>query len=78
MKLKKVYGVISLLITIGVLFSTIYLGQHFILDLVAGAAVAGACIFLAGRISNKELGRGRLASAMSSGPSLVEKTHNSQ
>jgi membrane-associated phospholipid phosphatase len=49
-RLNKIYGLVSIPITIGVLFSTIYLGQHFIVDLVAGAGVAASCVLLAGRI----------------------------
>ena len=30
----------------GVLFSTIYLGQHYIIDLIGGIAVAAGCVFL--------------------------------
>lgn len=38
------------MLTIGVLFSTIYLGQHFIIDLVAGASVAAACVLVVTRV----------------------------
>jgi membrane-associated phospholipid phosphatase len=46
LKLRKKYGLVSLPITVGVLFSTIYLGQHFIIDLGAGAAIAAACVLI--------------------------------
>ncbi len=46
LKLRKSYGLFSVPLTIGVLFSTIYLGQHYIIDLVAGAAIAAACVFI--------------------------------
>jgi membrane-associated phospholipid phosphatase len=45
-KLKRTYGLVSIPISIGVLFSTIYLGQHYITDLVAGVAVAAACVLV--------------------------------
>jgi len=48
-KLRRVYALLSAPITGGVLFSTIYLGQHYITDLVAGVAVAGICVFIASR-----------------------------
>ncbi len=50
LKLKKSYGLVSVPVTIGVLFSTIYLGQHFIIDLVAGAAIATACVSIITRL----------------------------
>lgn len=49
-KLRKVYGLVSIPITAGVLFSTIYLGQHYVIDLIGGAGVAMACVFLTSRI----------------------------
>jgi len=49
-KLKKMYGLVSIPITIGVLFSTIYLGQHYITDLVAGVAVAAASLLVVTRL----------------------------
>jgi len=45
-KLKRTYGLVSIPISIGVLFSTIYLGQHYITDLVGGVAVAAACVLV--------------------------------
>ncbi len=35
-KLRAVYSLVSIPITVGILFSTIYLGQHYLIDLVAG------------------------------------------
>jgi len=52
-KLKRTYGLISIPITIGVLFSTIYLGQHYITDLVAGIAVAAAYVLIVTRLDRK-------------------------
>jgi len=52
-KLKKTYGLVSIPITIGVLFSTIYLGQHYITDLVARVVVAAACVIVVTRMDRK-------------------------
>ena len=57
LKLRKRYGLVSVPITVGVLFSTIYLGQHFIIDLVAGAAIAAACVFIVTRIAARNTPR---------------------
>lgn len=53
MKLKRTYGLVSLPITVGVLFSTIYLGQHYITDLAAGVTVAAACELIVTRLDKK-------------------------
>ena len=45
-KLKRIYALVSVPIVGGILFSTIYLGQHYIVDLVGGIAVTAAAIFL--------------------------------
>lgn len=45
-KLKRTYGLVSIPVAVGVLFSTIYLGQHYIIDLVAGVTVAAACVLI--------------------------------
>jgi len=52
-KLKRTYGLASIPITVGVLFSTIYLGQHYITDLVAGVLVAAACVLIVTRLDRK-------------------------
>jgi membrane-associated phospholipid phosphatase len=52
-KLKRTYGLVSIPITIGVLFSTIYLGQHYITDLVAGVVVAASCVIVVTRMDRK-------------------------
>jgi len=52
-KLKRPYGLVSIPITIGVLFSTIYLGQHYITDLVAGVGVATVCVLVVARLDRK-------------------------
>ncbi len=52
-RLKRTYGLVSTPITIGVLFSTIYLGQHYITDLVAGVVVAASCVIIVTRMDRK-------------------------
>lgn len=52
-KLKRAYGLVSIPITVGVLFSTIYLGQHYITDLVAGVVVAAGCVLIVTRSDRK-------------------------
>lgn len=49
-KSRRLYGLVSAPVTAGVLFSTIYLGQHFIIDLVGGVTVAGICAILVSRL----------------------------
>jgi membrane-associated phospholipid phosphatase len=53
-KLKRIFGIVSIPITVGVLFSTVYLGQHYITDLVAGIAVAAVCVLIVTRLDGKE------------------------
>jgi membrane-associated phospholipid phosphatase len=53
-KLKRIFGIVSIPITVGVLFSTVYLGQHYITDLVAGIAVAAVCVLVVTRLDGKE------------------------
>jgi len=52
-RLKRTYALVSVPITVGVLFSTIYLGQHYITDLVAGVLVAAACVLVVTRLDRK-------------------------
>ena len=52
-KLKRTYGLVSIPITVGVLFLTIYLGQHYVTDLVAGVVVAAACVLMVARLDRK-------------------------
>ena len=52
-RLKRTYGLVSIPITLVVLFSTIYLGQHYITDLVAGVAVAAVCVLMVTRLDRK-------------------------
>jgi len=53
-KLKRTYALVSIPIMVGVLFSTIYLGQHYITDLVAGVAVAATCVLIVTRLDRRE------------------------
>jgi membrane-associated phospholipid phosphatase len=53
-KLKRIFGIVSIPITVGVLFSTVYLGQHYITDLVAGIAVAAVCVLIVTRLDGTE------------------------
>ena len=55
-RLKKIYAAVSVPIVAGVVFSTIYLGQHYVVDLIGGIAVAAACAFL----TTKVVGRHQL------------------
>jgi len=52
-KLGRKYGLASLPIAGGVYFSIIYLGQHFLVDLLAGAAYAGVSAYVVGRVMNR-------------------------
>lgn len=45
-RLKPVLGLISVPILIGILFSTIYLGQHYVIDLVAGIGYSLAAVLV--------------------------------
>lgn len=49
-KLKKIFALFSLPIVAGVLFSTIYLGQHYVADLVSGISIAGICALVITRL----------------------------
>ena len=53
-KLKRVYGLFAIPITIGILFSTLYLGQHYLIDLIGGAAVATVAILISSRLVKNE------------------------
>jgi membrane-associated phospholipid phosphatase len=53
-KLKRIYALLSVPIVGGILFSTIYLGQHYIIDLVGGIGVAAGAVFLMTRIIRKQ------------------------
>jgi membrane-associated phospholipid phosphatase len=49
-KLGRKYGVASLPIAGGVYFSIIYLGQHFLVDLLGGLAYAGISVYAVERV----------------------------
>jgi membrane-associated phospholipid phosphatase len=49
-KLNPRIGSLSIPILIGVLFSTIYLGQHYVIDLIAGIAYSLVTIFIVERL----------------------------
>jgi membrane-associated phospholipid phosphatase len=53
-KVRRLYGLISIPVTAGVLFSTVYLGQHYLIDLAAGAAVAAIAILASTRITGRQ------------------------
>jgi membrane-associated phospholipid phosphatase len=52
-KLGRKYGLATLPIAGGVYFSIIYLGQHFLVDLLAGVAYAGISAYVVGRVMNR-------------------------
>lgn len=53
-KLKRIYALVSVPIVIGILFSTIYLGQHYIVDLVGGVGITAGAIFLMTRLIKQQ------------------------
>ncbi len=55
-KVKKIYSLFSVPIVAGVLFSTIYLGQHYILDLLSGIAIAAASAFVMTQMLKRQQG----------------------
>lgn len=54
MRLRILYGLISIPLTVGVLFSTVYLGQHYLIDLAAGAAVAVLATYASTQITRRQ------------------------
>ncbi len=50
MRYRLVLGAISLPLFVGMLLSTIYLGQHYVIDLVAGSAYALSVALLVNRV----------------------------
>jgi membrane-associated phospholipid phosphatase len=71
-KLKRIYALVSVPIVGGILFSTIYLGQHYITDLIGGIAVAACAVFLMTRVIKKQepLSQDRVSTPLGSGSSL--------
>ncbi len=58
-RLRYVYGLVAIPVTIGILFSTLYLGQHYLIDLIGGGAVAASAIIISNRYlarANKGIG----------------------
>lgn len=54
---RKVYGLIVIPISAGVLFSTLYLGQHYLIDLIGGGLVSAAAILISIKISKMPLNK---------------------
>jgi inositol phosphorylceramide synthase catalytic subunit len=54
-KLKRIYALVSVPIVGGILFSTVYLGQHYIIDLIGGTAVAAGCVFIMTRTIRRQV-----------------------
>ncbi|MEM3638033.1 MAG: phosphatase PAP2 family protein [Conexivisphaerales archaeon] len=53
MKVGKKYGFAFVFVALAVLFSTLYLGQHFLIDLIAGTLLAFSSFFLAERLNQR-------------------------
>lgn len=49
-KLNRIYALVSVPVVGGILFSTVYLGQHYIVDLIGGIGVAAGAVVLMTRI----------------------------
>jgi membrane-associated phospholipid phosphatase len=57
-KRGKRYGLVALPITAGILLSTIYLGQHYLIDLIGGTAYCLTACFLVDWFSKRFVARG--------------------
>jgi membrane-associated phospholipid phosphatase len=55
-RLKRLYGLLSLPILFGVFFATLYLGQHYLVDLLGGVAYALASVVLVDKLTREEGG----------------------
>jgi len=53
LKINRKYGLLFVPVALAVLLSTIYLGQHYAIDLIAGAALAVISIHIAERLNMK-------------------------
>ncbi|MGI0090394.1 MAG: phosphatase PAP2 family protein [Nitrososphaerales archaeon] len=53
-KAKRKLGLVSVPVTAGILFSTVYLGQHYIIDLLGGALYAGFSIFVVEKLLSRK------------------------
>jgi membrane-associated phospholipid phosphatase len=71
-RLRTLYGLVSVPITAGVLFSTVYLGQHYLIDLAAGGAVAALATLASTRIAKRQTSRLSLHSR-NDNPSFPQK-----
>jgi membrane-associated phospholipid phosphatase len=59
-RLGRKWGVASLPILGGVYFSIIYLGQHFLFDLIGGAAYSAAAVFVVDRLVARHAAAGQV------------------
>ena len=57
-KIGRRYGLVSLPIAFGVYFSTVYLGQHYLVDLLGGTAYAMLSIYVVERLILNHRGNG--------------------
>ncbi len=73
-KLGRKYGLVSLPITGGVYFSIIYLGQHFLVDLLGGIAYAGISVYAVERVMTRQQ-RPRFQSPSASDVTMSASTH---
>ena len=73
-KLGRKYGFASLPIAGGVYFSIIYLGQHFLVDLLGGIAYAGISVYAVERMMARRQGP-RFQSPSASGVTVSASTH---
>ncbi|MGP8056184.1 MAG: phosphatase PAP2 family protein [Nitrososphaerales archaeon] len=73
-KLGRKYGLVSLPIAGGVYFSIIYLGQHFLVDLLGGIAYAGISVYAVERVMARRQ-RTRFQSPPALGGIVSASTH---
>jgi membrane-associated phospholipid phosphatase len=52
-RLNRKVGVVAIAVAVGVYFSTLYLGQHYLIDLIGGAAYALGSVFLVDRFLSR-------------------------
>lgn len=73
-KLGRKYGLVSLPIAGGVYFSIIYLGQHFLVDLLGGIAYAGISVYAVEKMMARRQ-RSRIQPPSASGVTVSASTH---
>lgn len=73
-KLGKRYGLASLPITGGVYFSIVYLGQHFLVDLLGGIAYAGISVYAVEWVISRWQ-RSRFQASAASGAAVSVSAH---